>query len=418
METYRIRKGHAIAFSSAMLDQDADFHRNNFSRLGERCDFGYCRRPVSAKFEKSKLSFVRSKSRRAYRLSVYDYLHFPNIRDAKPFLWVTRTGPHLPVLPPGLLNMIWEAMEFSANCYPAEDTHLYQALETNPHFVWNKHARFFRFLLQSPDMFRLVARQYVSPGDEAESLVQEILGNQIDYHQYTFSLLMSLDEFVAFVNEYGADELERYERELRQHSVFDEEVNETIIEGLRAQFRFIQDCIASQSFLVHPDVIVLDDAIVLSEEDKGGADLEDSDLLYLPVDRPLLNFSAIKEKVLEAMKGYRAGVFNATLTLFGMSRRHHQPLAEKAIAFCDTLKPDTHRRNETIQATDNLYQHLVGMRDKVVAETGKEDDQGLMLRTLNDLIDQIEQHSVDFIQKDQPRVHVPVHTYGMASTGT
>ena len=414
METYRILKGHAVAFSSAILGQDADFHRNNFSRLGEHCDFGYRMRPVSTKFEGDRLNFCRDSGIKTYYLSAEDFIHFPNIRHAKPFLWPTCVSPRLPVLPTNLVEMIYSAMDLSANSYPVEDTLLYQQLEKNRYFAWNKCARFFRYLLLSPDIFQAMTEQFVLPEQGVGQLIRDALDNQNRYYAYTANLLMTIEEFLVFFRENGAAELTRFENEFLQHSVFESDFNDKMIAGLRSQFSFLTGLMKSQKMLArHPDMYVLDDAAILSDGSQtpplSDEDKEDGDIVFLPVNRRLLNFSAIKAKVIEGMQEYQAGVLNATLTLFGMSRRHHQPLAEAIVTLCHSLNPNPRHRKEAIQATYDLYEHLVSARKTVIEELGDKDE-GLMLKKLNYLISQIEEHSIDFIRKNQPAIQGPLHS--------
>ncbi|MDX1902209.1 MAG: hypothetical protein SFW66_09455 [Gammaproteobacteria bacterium] len=328
-DSYRVLKGFAIAFVSAILNQDADFHYNNFTNYGVRFDFDMTLWPILYDYKEDYSKYLRMPHDDMFRLSVDDVIHFPNLKNAFPYYWPTSATPNFS---DEYLRRWVPEFSFSQNSYPKEETTHYQNLEYNKVFIWHKYATLLRYLLTTPEMYKAIILQHLFMNQRTQGIMSRFILNQETQQAYLRNLLVRIPEFQSFFKKYGSYVMDKHIASLEKEN----KGNMYDLAAVKQQY---------------------DNIIRLIDNTTG------------------MDFHDLREQVIARMQGYvRSG-----RSIF----RNHASLAKGIISYCTLLNPDPLDAEAVDKSISDLYEHLSGAKASVHTS-------GEMQKTLNSLISQLE----------------------------
>jgi len=340
-DSYRVLKGLAISFVSAIINQDDDFHYNNFTRYGIRFDFDMTLWPILFDYKEDYTKYVRIPHDDMFHLSVEDVIHFPNITSAFPYYWPTSVAPKISgyimnLVPEKLTEKLMSGISYSRNAYPVTDTKFYMLLEHNEIFQWHKYATLLRYLLTSTDMYKAIIFQHISNDRNAEGVVSQLIVNQELQQHYMLYLLVRIPEFQNFFKTFGKYIMDKLTSYLSHEKIFD-------LRGVQIQY----------------------------------------DLLEKLIDNVIgMEFQDFRDATIKAMDGY----INSNLSFF----RHNIPLAKGIKSFCHMLEPDPLDTDAVETAMNDLYDHLHSAKSSLTSTGGMYVILNRLLQQLENLLSKLE----------------------------
>jgi hypothetical protein len=234
-QRYRNVKGLSRSLTLSYFFMEDDLHRGNLAEDGKRIDFDMSLFLLSYFYKEEYLKIWRKPG--DAKVTKDDILKFPNLTAANPYYWPTRfgektgtsasTGPkekNSGVINWSVIDQFIPRLRRKKNAYPVEVNPIFEALETNPVFIYHKYKMLLKLILCEKELYRTIAEQFIEPQRMSLDFsshplidkIEEMMGKRIQ--QFT-NELMKIPEFENFVVAHGAQIKDELLAEFKQQNV-------------------------------------------------------------------------------------------------------------------------------------------------------------------------------------------------------
>ena len=227
----KIIRGVARGLVASWIFSEDDCHRFNISKDGKRVDFDNSNYPITGQLKPRSMlnpTTILDRASRPYDEKVFevdkdDIDHFPELKKAQPYYWVTKPEPVIIEHTRTFLG--WTGIPISKNSFTVVENPTYKKLQNNELFIYYKFTTMLKHILTPDKNLLHVAEQHIGAEREVTNdnletrKVSDMMSSYVIKRKNEIrETLVRMPSFCDFMKKYGDKALAEIQAEFQEQN--------------------------------------------------------------------------------------------------------------------------------------------------------------------------------------------------------